>query len=136
MMILSTTSDHVTLVEVLELTGSLAEFATTSQALARRLEAEGIAELVAAQFYAAASATEIGGLITFADYRQVIRHITMIAAWEEFRQLLGLARLVDMSAEAEAYLQSMNGLGRRFATPVAGFVRWAAHSTAVSKEFS
>jgi hypothetical protein len=130
-MILSTTSDHVTLVEVLELTGSFAEFASASQALARRLEAEGIAELVAAQFYAAASATEIGGVITFADYRQVIRHITMIAAWDEFRQLLGVARLIDMrvygplSAEAEAHLQTMNGLSRRFATPVAGFARWA-----------
>jgi hypothetical protein len=43
----STTGNHVTLIEVLELKGSYAEFAAVSQTLMRRLEAEGIAELVA-----------------------------------------------------------------------------------------
>ena len=129
----STARNHVTLVEVLELTGSFAEFAAVSQAVVRRLEIEGIAELVAVQFYAAANTTEVGGLLTFVDYRQVVRHITMITAWDEFKQLLSLTRLIDMrvygplSAEGEAYLQTMNGVSKRFATPVTGFVRWATH---------
>jgi hypothetical protein len=129
----TTACNHVTLVEVLELTGSFAEFAAVSQSLARRLEAEGIAELVSAQFYAASPATEVGALITFTDYRQVTRHITMITAWDEFRQLLGLTKLIDMRVygplgeEGLAFLRTMNGVSKRFATPMAGFVRWATH---------
>ena len=129
----ATARNHVTLVEVLDLTGTFAEFAAVGQSLARRLEAEGIAELVAAQFYAGSHATEVGALITFADYRQVPRHIAMIKGWDEFTQLLGLTKLIDMriygplGEEGLAFLQTMKGVSKLFATPVAGFVRWASH---------
>ena len=45
-------SEHVTLVEVLELTQPFEEFAAAVRAAARRLELEGIKELVTLQFYA------------------------------------------------------------------------------------
>ena len=43
-------SEHVTLVEVLQLTQPFKEFAAAAQAAARRLEVEGIEELVTLQF--------------------------------------------------------------------------------------
>ncbi len=42
----SPASEHVTLVEILELTRPFEEFAAAVRAAARRLEAEGIKELV------------------------------------------------------------------------------------------
>lgn len=126
--------NHVTLVEILELKGSFDEFAALSQVLVRRLEAEGIAELVGVHFYATPSDNEIGGLISFADYRQVVHHINMLSGWQEFKQLLSLVRLIDMriygplTDESKAFLQTMNGISKQFATPLAGFVRWAEHA--------
>jgi hypothetical protein len=45
----SSASEHVILVEVLELTRPLEEFAAAVRAAARRLEAEGVEELVTLQ---------------------------------------------------------------------------------------
>jgi hypothetical protein len=60
-------SEHVTLVEVLELTRPFEEFAAAIRAAARRLEAEGIKELVTLQFYADPGSTEVGAILTVAD---------------------------------------------------------------------
>lgn len=48
----SSAGEYVTLVEVLELTRTYEEFTAAVSAARRRLEADGIRELVALQFYA------------------------------------------------------------------------------------
>jgi hypothetical protein len=48
----SPASEHVTLVEILELTRPFDEFESVTRAVARRLELEGIAALVTFQVYA------------------------------------------------------------------------------------
>ena len=73
-------SDHVTLVEVLELTRPREEFAAAARVFARRLEAEGVAALVRLQFYASETSTEAGALLTFSDREMVMRHIETITA--------------------------------------------------------
>jgi hypothetical protein len=56
-------SEHVTLVEVLELIQPFEEFAAAVQAAARRLEVEGIKELITLQFYADPASTEVTVLL-------------------------------------------------------------------------
>jgi hypothetical protein len=77
-------SEHVTLVEVLELRRPVEEFAAAARALVRRLEAEGITALVTMQFYADPGSSEVGALLTFADRSRFMDHVEMIASWEEF----------------------------------------------------
>jgi hypothetical protein len=55
-------SEHLTLVEVLELTRPFEEFAAAIRAAARRLEAEGIKELVTLQFYAEPGSACLSGV--------------------------------------------------------------------------
>ena len=57
--------DYVTLVEVLELTRPFEEFADAIKAALRRLEAEGVRELVTVQFYADPGSTQVGAILTF-----------------------------------------------------------------------
>lgn len=71
-------SEHVTLVEVLELTQPFEEFAAAVQAAARRLEVEGIKELVTLQFYADPASTEVGAILTFTDRNRMMKHIDTI----------------------------------------------------------
>jgi hypothetical protein len=56
-------TEYVTLVEVLELTRPFEEFADAIEAAARRLEAEGVQELVALHFYGSPESTEAGAMI-------------------------------------------------------------------------
>src|SRR3712207_4105765 len=85
-------SEHVTLVEVLELTRPFEEFAAAVQATALRLEAEGIEELVTLQFYADPASTEVGSILTFTDRNRMMEHIDMITEWEEFERFFGAVR--------------------------------------------
>lgn len=71
----SPASEHVTLVEILELTSPFEEFAAAVRAAARRLEAEEIKELVTLQFYAGPESTEVGAILTFADRSRIMEHI-------------------------------------------------------------
>ena len=122
-------SEHVTLVEVLELTRPYEEFASAVRAAARRLEAEGIKELVTLQFYTDPGSTEVGAILTFADRSQLMRHIEMISGWEEFERFFATVKPLDvrvygkLSAEAEAWVGQFGVVTKTFEDHVAGFVR-------------
>ena len=120
---------YVTLVEVLELTVPYEEFSEAVGAAARRLEAEGMRELVALHFYGSRASTEVGAILTFSDRGRMIEHIEMISKWEEFERFFACVRPVDvrvygkLSAEAEAWIGQFDVLSKRFEGHVAGFVR-------------
>ena len=122
-------SEYVTLVELLELTSSLEEFEEAVQAAARRLEAEGIRELVTLQFYATPGSPEVGAILTFADRARMMDHIELITGWEEFERFFGVVKPIDvrvygkLSPEAEAWVSQFDVLSRTFEDHVAGFVR-------------
>ena len=122
----------VTLVEVLELTRGFEAFSAAVGASVRRLELEGIEALLSVQFYAQPGSTEAGAVLVFADASRVMEHGRRITGWGEFRDLLTTVKPVDvrvygkLSAEAEAWLRTMNVVSKTFEHPVAGFVRWQA----------
>lgn len=123
-------SDYVTLAEVLELTRPFEEFAAAGQAMARRLEAEGVQELVQLQLWGRPGSNQAGVLLTFSDRSALTRHIQKISAWEEFKRFATTLRLVDvrvygqLSAEAEAFVRQFNSNAlMTFEQHVAGFVR-------------
>jgi hypothetical protein len=121
--------ERVTLVEILELTGTLEEFAEAAQAAVRRLEAEGIRSLVSAQFYSHPGSKEVGAVLIFADPGEMVRHIHMITGWEEFHRLITTVKPIEvrvhgrLSAEVEEWLGQMKIVPKIFAHHVAGFVR-------------
>ena len=121
--------EQVTLVEVLELTRPFEEFADAVRAAARRLEAEGIEELVTLQFYAAPGSTEVGAILAFADRDRILEHIDMITGWEEFERFFGTVKPIDvrvygkLSVEAEAWVRQFGVVSKTFEEHVAGFVR-------------
>lgn len=126
----SPASEYVTLAEVLELTRPFEEFAQAAQALARRLEAEGIRELVMLQLYGTPGSKEAGVVLTFSDRRKLMEHIRLISGWEEFKRFAGTLKLTHMRAygelspEAQAWMgQFGGGALQRFEHHVAGFVR-------------
>src|SRR5215213_8165543 len=125
----SPASEYVTLVEVLELTQPFEEFEAAIKAAARRLEGEGIKELVTLQFYADPGSTEVGAILTFADRDRVTEYIAMITKWEEFERFFATVKPLDvrvygkLSAEAEAWIGQFDVLSRKFEDHVAGFVR-------------
>jgi hypothetical protein len=125
-------SEHVTLVEVLELTRPFEEFAAAIQAAARRLESEGIKELVSLQFYADPASREVGSILTFTDRNRMMEHIEMIPRWEEFERFFATVRPIDvrvygkLSAEAEEWVGQFGVVSKTFKDHVAGFVRWAS----------
>ena len=123
------TSEHVTLVEVLELIAPFEEFTAAIQAAARRLEVEGIKELVTLQFYATPGSKEVGAILTFADRNRMMKHIEMITQWEEFERFFGTVKPIDvrvygkLSAQAEEWVRQFDVISKTFAKHVAGFVR-------------
>jgi hypothetical protein len=120
---------YVTLVEVLELTVPYEEFSEAVGAAARRLEAEGVRELVGLHFYGSQESTEIGTILTFSDRERMIEHIELISKWEEFERFFACVRPLDvrvygkLSAEAEAWIGQFDVLSKKFEHHVAGFVR-------------
>jgi hypothetical protein len=120
---------YVTLVEVLELTVPYEEFSEAVGAAARRLEAEGMRELVALHFYGSRASTEVGAILTFSDRGRMIEHIEMISKWEEFQRFFACVRPLDvrvygkLSEEAEAWIGQFDVLSKKFEHHVAGFVR-------------
>ena len=120
---------YVTLVEVLELTVSYEEFAEAVGAAARRLEAEGVRELVALHFYGSQESTEVGAILTFSERECMIEHIEMISNWEEFERFFACVRPLDvriygkLSVEAETWIGQFDVLSKKFEHHVAGFVR-------------
>jgi hypothetical protein len=122
-------SEHVTLVEVLELTRPFEEFAAAVRAAARRLESEGIKELVSLQFYADPGSIEVGAILTFADRSRIMEHIDMITRWEEFERFFSTVKPIEvrvygkLSGEAEGWVRQFGVVSRMFEEHVAGFVR-------------
>jgi hypothetical protein len=122
-------SEHVTLVEILELTRPFEEFAHAVRAAARRLETEGVEALVTLQFYATPGSTEVGAILTFADRDQVMEHIEMITGWEEFERFFATVKPLDvrvygkLSVEAEVWVRQFGVVSKTFQEHVAGFVR-------------
>jgi hypothetical protein len=126
----SPAAEHVTLVEVMELTSSLEEFADAVRAVARRLEAEGVEGLVTLQFYATPGSPEAGAILTFSDRTRIMDHMNMVTAWEEFDRFLDTVKPIDvrvygkLGAEAEAWVRQFGDIvSKTFEDPVAGFVR-------------
>jgi len=124
----SEAGQYVTLVEVLELTVPYEEFARAVGAAARRLETEGVSELVAVHFYGNPGSTEVGAILTFSDREQMIEHIEMISNWEEFERFFACVRPLDvrvygrLSEEAEAWIGQFDALSKKFEHHLAGFV--------------
>jgi hypothetical protein len=122
-------SEYVTLVEILELTQTFEEFQAAIQAAARRLEAEGISELVTLQFYATPGSTEVGAILTFSDRERITGHLEMITSWEEFERFFGTVKPLDvriygkLSAEADEWVSQFDVISKTFEEHVAGFVR-------------
>ena len=122
-------SEYTTLVEVLELTVPFEEFAQAVGAATRRLQAEGVRELVAVHFYSNPGSTEAGAILTFSDRERMIEHIQMISEWEEFRRFFACVRPLDvrvygkLSEEAEAWIGQFDVLSKKFGHHVVGFVR-------------
>ena len=123
-------TEYVTLVEVMELTRSFEEFADAIEAASRRLEAEGVRELVAVNFYGSPESTEAGAILTFSDRERMIDHIEMVSEWEEFERFFATVKPLDvrvygrLSEEAEEWIRQFGDiLSRKFNDHVAGFVR-------------
>jgi hypothetical protein len=125
----SEAGQYVTLVEVLEVTVPFEEFAQAVGAATRRLEAEGVRELVTVHFYGNPGSTEVGSILTFSDRERMIEHIRMISEWEEFERFFACVRPLDvrvygkLSEEAEAWIGQFDVLSKKFEHHVAGFVR-------------
>jgi hypothetical protein len=123
-------TEYVTLVEVMELTRPFEEFAKAIEAASRRLEAEGVEELVAVHFYGSPDSTEAGAILTFSDRERMIDHIEMVSKWEEFERFFATVKPLDvrvygkLSEEAEEWIGHFGDiLSRKFEDHVAGFVR-------------
>jgi hypothetical protein len=122
-------TQYVTLVEVMELTRSFGEFARAIEAASRRLETEGVQELVALHFYGSPESTEVGAILTFSNRERMIDHIEMVSGWEEFERFFATVKPLDvrvygkLSEEAEEWIGQFDVLSKKFEDHVAGFVR-------------
>jgi hypothetical protein len=123
-------AQYVTLVEVMELTRPFEEFSDAIEAAGRRLETEGVQELVALHFYGSPESTEVGAILTFSNRERMTDHIEVISAWEEFERFFATVKPLDvrvygkLSEEAEEWIGQFGDIvSRRFEDHVAGFVR-------------
>ncbi len=125
----NTISDHVTLVEILELTRPYDEVVPFLSAAIRRLETEGVKALLSSQFYRNEAGTELGAVIRFANSSQMMEHVNMVSGWEEFHRFSSMIKLIDMRVhgkldpEAEAWIRKFNGPIKKLEHLVVGFVR-------------
>jgi len=114
----------------MELTRPFQEFADAIEAASRRLEAEGVEELVAVHFYGSPESTEVGAILTFSARERMIDHIEMVSGWEEFERFFATVKPLDvrvygkLSEEAEEWIGKFGDImSRKFEDHVAGFVR-------------
>jgi hypothetical protein len=123
-------TEYVTLVEVLEVTAPFEEFQSAIDAVAERLEAEGVKELVSINFYGESGSNEVGAILTFSDSKSMLKHMDMVSSWKEYETFFGTVKPLDvrvygrLSEEAEAWIgQFGNIVSRKFEYHTAGFVR-------------
>jgi hypothetical protein len=117
-------------VEVLEVTAPFEEFQSAIDAVAERLEAEGVKELVSINFYGESGTNEVGAILTFSDSKSMLKHMDMVSSWKEYETFFGTVKPLDvrvygrLSEEAEAWIgQFGNIVSRKFEHHTAGFVR-------------
>jgi len=123
-------TEHVTLVELLEVTVPFEEFQSAIDAVAARLEAEGVKELVSLNFYREAGSNEVGAILTFSDSKSMLKHMDMVSSWKEYDMFFGTVKPLDvrvygtLDAEAEAWIGQFGDIvSRKFEHHTAGFVR-------------
>jgi hypothetical protein len=123
-------TEYVSLVEVLELTVPFEEFEEAIRAATKRLEDEGVRELVSMNFYGEPGSAQVGGILTFSDRERMTDHIAMVSSWKEFERFFATVKPLDvrvygkLSAEAEAWIGQFGDIvSRKFEEHVAGFVR-------------
>ena len=123
-------TEYVTLVEVLEVTAPFEEFQSAIDAVAARLEAEGVKELVSINFYGEAGSNEVGAILTFSDSKSMLKHMDMVSSWKEYDMFFGTVKPLDvrvygtLDAEAEAWIGQFGDIvSRKFEHHVGGFVR-------------
>jgi hypothetical protein len=125
----SRTEDYVVLVEAFDLKCPLEEFHALVERVMRRLDAEGVDALVSMHFYAAGPEGPVGAVITFANATQMMEHVRMISAWDDFKRFGEMITLTDMrihgrlTADVEAWIRGWNGPVTKLETYVAGFAR-------------
>jgi hypothetical protein len=122
--------DYVTVVEVLELTAPYEEFEEAVRAATKRLEAEGIRELVSVNFYGEPGSTEAGAVLTFSDRERMFDHTEMISSWEEFQRFVATVKPLDvrvygrLHSRSEAWIKQFGDIvSKKFEHHTAGFVR-------------
>jgi tRNA-Thr(GGU) m(6)t(6)A37 methyltransferase TsaA len=126
---LTAASQHVTLAEILERTVSEEAFTVAVDGLRRRVEAEGVRELLTLQFYADPHSARVGAVLTFAEPGAFLRHVALVGGWEEFRAFAACARLLDirvygeLPAEAAGWIGQFGAIGHTFRQHITGFVR-------------
>ena len=123
-------TEYVTLVEMLEVTVPFEEFQSAIDAVAARLEAEGVKELVSINFYGEAGSNEVGAILTFSDSKSMLKHMDMVSSWKEYDMFFGTVKPLDvrvygtLDAEAEAWIGQFGDIvSRKFEHQTAGFVR-------------
>jgi hypothetical protein len=123
-------TEYVTLVELLEVTAPFEEFQSAIDAVAGRLEAEGVEELVSINFYGESGSNEVGAILTFSDSDSMLRHMDMVSSWKEYEMFFGTVKPLDvrvygtLDAEAEAWIGQFGDIvSRKFEHHTAGFVR-------------
>jgi hypothetical protein len=123
-------TEYVTLVELLEVTVPFEEFQSAIDAVAARLEAEGVKELVSINFYGEAGSNEVGAILTFSDSKSMLKHMDMVSSWKEYDIFFGTVKPLDvrvygtLDAEAEAWIGQFGDIvSRKFEHHTAGFVR-------------
>jgi hypothetical protein len=123
-------TEYVTLVEVLEVTAPFEEFQSAIDAVAERLEAEGVKELVSINFYGESGSNEVGAILTFSDSKSMLKHMDMVSSWQEYEMFFGTVKPLDvrvygrLSEEAEAWIGQFGDIvSRKFEHHTAGFVR-------------
>ena len=123
-------TEYVTLVELLEVTAPFEEFQSAIDAVAARLEAEGVKELVSINFYGESGSKEVGAILTFSDSKSMLKHMDMVSSWKEYEMFFGAVKPLDvrvygtLDAEAEAWIGQFGDIvSRKFEHHTAGFVR-------------
>jgi hypothetical protein len=121
---------YVTLVELLEITASFEEFQSAIDAVAEKLETEGVRELVSMNFYGESGSKEVGAILTFSDSKSMLKHMDMVSSWKEYEAFFGTVKPLDvrvygtLDAKAEAWIGQFGDIvSRKFEQHTAGFVR-------------
>jgi hypothetical protein len=122
--------EYVTLVEALEVTAPFEEFQSAVDAVAERLEAEGVKELVSMNFYGESGSDKVGAILTFSDSESMLKHMDMVSSWQEYETFFGTVKPLDvrvygkLDGEAEAWIGQFGDIvSRKFEHHTAGFVR-------------